>query len=104
MPELWVPGSAGPLEELVDRVHRRIEAYAAEHGEAVVEVELADGSTLVVQSLAAEPGYGFLTLVPHVEDDEPDELIVPIGAIRKIALRRAEAERSRLGFALPQAP
>ena len=70
---------AGPLEDLVARIHRRIEAFAAEHGleQAMVEVELADGALLRLESLSAEPGYGFLTLVPH--GDEPQELIVPIG-------------------------
>ena len=31
----------------------------------MVEVELADGALLRLESLSAEPGYGFLTLVPH---------------------------------------
>ena len=58
---------AGPLEDLVTRIHRRIEAFASEHGleQAMVEVELADGALLRLESLSAEPGYGFLTLVPH---------------------------------------
>ena len=36
---------AGPLEDLVGRIHRRIEAFASEHGleQAMVEVELSDG-------------------------------------------------------------
>ena len=43
VPELWTPGMAGPLEDLVNRIHRRIEAFASEHGleQAMVEVELA---------------------------------------------------------------
>ncbi len=91
---------AGPLEELVARIHRRIEAFASEHGleQAMVEVELADGALLRLESLSAEPGYGFLTLVPH--GDEPQELIVPIGAIRQLTLSRAEAA-SPIGFSLP---
>ena len=32
MPELWTPGMAGPLDDLVARIHRRIESFAAEHG------------------------------------------------------------------------
>ena len=70
---------AGPLEDLVARIHRRIEAFASEHGleQAMVEVELADGALLRLESLSAEPGYGFLTLVPHGEEraagaDRPD--------------------------------
>ena len=99
MPELWIPGMAGPLDDLVARIHRRIEAFAAEHGleQAMVEVELSDGALLRLESLSPEPGYGFLTLVPHAEDGEPQELIVPLGAIRQLTLSRAEPAR-RIGF------
>jgi hypothetical protein len=27
MPELWVPGYAGPADDLVERIHRRIEQF-----------------------------------------------------------------------------
>jgi hypothetical protein len=93
---------AGPLEDLVARIHRRIEAFASEHAleQAMVEVELADGALLRLESLSPEPGYGFLTLVPHTEEGEPQELIVPIGAIRQLTLSRAEAA-SPIGFSLP---
>ena len=93
---------AGPLEDLVGRIHRRIEAFASEHGleQAMVEVELADGALLRLMSLSAEPGYGFLTLVPHSDGGEPQELIVPIGAIRQLTLSRAEPA-SPIGFSLP---
>ena len=102
MPELWIPGMAGPLEDLVARIHRRIDAFASEHGleQAMVEVELADGSLLRLSSLSADPGYGFLTLVPHAPEGEPQELIVPIGSIRQLTLSRAEPE-SPIGFSLP---
>ena len=102
MPELWIPGVAGPLDDLVARIHRRIESFAAEHEleQAQVEVELSDGALLRLSSISAEPGYGFLTLVPHAEDGEPQELIVPIGAIRMLTLSRAEPE-SPIGFSLP---
>ena len=55
VPELWTPGMAGPLEDLVARIHRRIEAFASEHGleQAMVEVELADGALLRLESLSA---------------------------------------------------
>ena len=78
---------AGPLGDLVGRIHRRIEAFASEHGleQAMVEVQLADGALLRLMSLSAEPGYG-LTLVPHSDVGEPQELIVPIGAIRQLTL------------------
>ncbi len=93
---------AGPLEELVGRIHRRIAAFASQHGleQAMVEVELADGSLLRLESLSAEPGYGFLTLVPHSDGGDPQELIVPIGAIRQFTLSRAEPA-SPIGFSLP---
>ncbi len=93
---------AGPLEDLVARIHRRIEAFASEHGleQAQVEVELSDGALIRLSQLSPEPGYGFLTLVPHVEDGEPQELIVPLGAIRQITLSKAEPA-SPIGFSLP---
>jgi hypothetical protein len=93
---------AGPLEDLVSRIHRRIDAFANEHGleQAMVEVELADGALLRLASISPEPGYGFLTLVPHGAESEPQELIVPIAAIRQLTLSRAEAA-SPIGFSLP---
>jgi phage-related baseplate assembly protein len=102
MPELWTPGMIGPLDDLVARIHRRIESFAAEHGleQAMVSVELSDGALIRLSSLSPEPGYGFLTLVPHAEDGEPQELIVPLGAIRQLTLSRAEG-RSPVGFSLP---
>ena len=102
MPELWIPGMAGPLEELVGRIHRRIEAFATEHGvEAMVEVELSDGSLHRLESISAEPGFGFVTLRPHT-DESPQELIVPLGAIRQLTIGAAEPEH-RIGFSLPSA-
>ena len=93
---------AGPLDDLVGKILRRVEAFATEHGleQAMVEVELADGALLRLATIRPDPGYGFLTLVPHVPEGEPQELIVPIGAIRQLTLRRAEAE-SAFGFAPP---
>jgi hypothetical protein len=91
---------AGPLDDLVARILRRVEAFAAEHEleTAQVEVELVDGALLRLQTIRPDPGYGFLTLVPHAEEGDPQELIVPIGAIRQLTLSRAEAE-SPFGFA-----
>jgi hypothetical protein len=102
VPDLWIPGTTGPLNDLVSRIHRRIESFANEHGleQAMVEVELTDGALLRLASISAEPGYGFLTLVPHSEDGEPRELIVPIGSVRQLTLSRAEPA-SPIGFALP---
>ncbi|MGZ8782110.1 MAG: hypothetical protein ACXWZB_01285 [Gaiellaceae bacterium] len=102
MPELWTPGMIGPLDDFVARIHRRIESFASEHGRerALVEVERSDGALLRLASLSPEPGYGFVTLVPHGEEGEPQELIVPLGAIRQLTLSRAEPQ-SPVGFALP---
>jgi hypothetical protein len=98
-PDLWVPGSAEPsLDDFVDRVHRQIEAYTATHAaeRSHVEVELADGERLTLRSLSSEPGFGFLTLTVEAE-----QLIVPVGAIRRITLGPADEDR-KPGFALPQ--
>jgi hypothetical protein len=102
-PQLWVPGAAEPsLEGLVDRIHRAIQRYTETHtaADSHVEVELADGERLTLRSISAEPGFGFLTLAVHSADGEPEELIVPVGAIRRIALGPADETR-RPGFALP---
>jgi hypothetical protein len=102
-PDLWVPGAAEPsLDDLVDRIHRQIEHYTSTHRaeRSHVEVELADGERLTLRSISAEPGFGFLTLAVHSRDGEAEELIVPVGAIRRIALGPADETR-RPGFALP---
>jgi hypothetical protein len=69
---------------------------------AGVEVELRDGPATVLRSLSAEPGYGFLTLLPHGEDGGEEEWIVPVAAVARITLRQAE-EREPVGFSLPAA-
>ena len=104
MPDLWIPGFAGPLDDLVNRVHRRIEQFASESGveQPAVEIELVGGTRYAIESLSAEPGYGFVTLRPHAVDDGPQEVIVPVGAIMRIELSKAAGERGRLGFSLPQ--
>ena len=106
MSNLWLPGvSAAPIDEFVARLHRHIERFAAEQSveRAFVEVELVDGARYVLDSIAPEPGFGFVTIRPHRGDDEdvPDELIVPVGTIRRIELARAEETRSAFGFSLP---
>jgi hypothetical protein len=101
--ELWVPGAAAPsLEDFVKRIHQQIERYTATHSadRSHVEVELGDGERLTLRSLSSEPGYGFLTLDVHSEEGEAEELIVPVGAIRRISLGPADETR-RPGFALP---
>ena len=65
MSGLWIPGAAGPLEEL-----------------------------------SADPGFGFVTVRPYPRDEPPAELIVPIGAIRRIELSRAAEEDAALGFSV----
>jgi hypothetical protein len=99
VPELWTPGAEGPYDVFVDRLHRRI-AAAAER--PYVEVELADGSRFAVETLEAEPGFGFVTLRPHPSDEAPQQLIVPLGSIRRIEVSPAAAEQAQFGFALPR--
>jgi hypothetical protein len=103
VPDLWIPGAAEPsLEDFVRRVHKQIERYTETHSaeRSHVVVELADGERFTLQSLSSEPGYGFLTLAVHGDGDEAEQLIVPVGAIRRIALGPAD-EAQRPGFALP---
>ena len=93
------------MDRFVERVHAQIERYTTTHGaeRSEVEVELANGQRVSVQSLSAEPGFGFLTLSVHPESDrDPQQLIVPVGSIRRIALGPAEGERVRFGFSLPE--
>ena len=104
MPELWIPGAAEPsLDDFVERVHRQIERFTAGHDadETLVEVELADGERFALQALSPEPGFGFVTLAVHPDEGGPQQLIVPVGAIRRVTLGPAEKEHARLGFALP---
>jgi hypothetical protein len=105
VPDLWLPGAPASLDDFVDRLHRQIEEYTTTHESerSEVEVELADGEQVVVQSLSPEPGYGFVTLTVHAEDDHgPRQLIVPVGSIRRISLGPAEGERIRFGFNPPE--
>ena len=79
---------AGPLEELVKRIERRAESFREQHGLAEVEmsIELADGALHRVRTLSAEPGFGFVSFCPHCDDGDPQEIIVPLGAVREIRL------------------
>ena len=90
---------AGPVEELVKRLERRVERFREEHALADVEVtiELMDGSLHRLKTLAAEPGFGFISFCPH--GDEPEEVIVPLGAVREIRLRVPRPEQA-VGFAV----
>jgi hypothetical protein len=103
-PDFWVPGAAEPsLDDFVEGVHRQIERYTATHTaeKTHVEVELGGGQRLTLRSLSGDPGYGFLTLSVHAANGDPEEHIVPIGAIRRISLGPADESR-RPGFALPK--
>jgi hypothetical protein len=91
---------AGPLEELVQRILRRVDAFKVEHGleEAEVSVELVDGSLHRLRTLSAEPGFGFVGFCPHCDDGEPEEIIVPLGAIRELRIAAPGPEQT-VGFA-----
>lgn len=105
MTSLWVPGAAGPLEQFVERIHRRIAEYAQRQGveQVAVEVELADGALFHVKEISPEPGFGFVTVCPFPEEggDPQEELIVPLGSVRRITLGQAEERRARFGFTPP---
>ena len=91
---------AGPLEELVKRIHRRIDAFREQHARGGGGGQRgADGRVAAPArvALTRSPGFGFLTLCPHAEDGEPEELIVPLGAVREIRLGVAEPPQ-RLGL------
>ena len=106
MSEVWTPGHAGPHEDLVDRIHAQIRRFAVEREleQAIVELELRDGSRFALDAILPEPGYGFVTIRPHPGDEDvAQELIVPVGLIGRIELRAAPDEPSRLGFSLPGA-
>jgi hypothetical protein len=101
--QAWVPAGG---DELVENIHRAIADYVAAAGiaRAWVLVELADGARYPLEAILDEPGSGFVTLVPYAEDDEtPERLIVPLKAISRIELARAEAQREHLGFAVRDA-
>ena len=90
---------AGPLEELVQRILRRVEAFKAEHSldDAEVSIELVDGSLYRLKTLSAEPGFGFVSFTPHGEGGDPEHVIVPLGAIRELRIAAPEHEHA-LGF------
>jgi hypothetical protein len=101
VPEVWLPGAAGPVDDLVTRIHLRIQEFVDRHGaQARVELDLRDGPTTPVRAISAEPGSGFFTLSPHIEDGGEEEWIVPVAAVARITLRVAEEEEP-FGFTLP---
>jgi hypothetical protein len=70
----------------------------------VVEVELVDAARYVLEKIEPEPGFGMVTLHVRADDDDiPDALIVPLGSIKRIELRKAPEERlATFGFSLPK--
>jgi hypothetical protein len=103
VPEVWLPGAAGPLDDLVTRIHLRIQEFVDRHGkQARVELELRDGPIAPVRSISPEPGSGFFTICAHVEDGGEEDWIVPVAAVARITLRVAEEEEP-FGFTLPEA-
>jgi len=61
-----------------------------------------DNARFVLSRIDAEPGLGLVTLRIVDDDDEaPDALIIPIGTIKRIELRKAPEERlARVGFSV----
>lgn len=98
--QIWTPGAAGPLDELVSRLTRMVESFMQEHELERVEVrvELADGSRYTLERVEHEPGFGFLSFVPHREaGEEPRRLVVPIGAVKLIEISAPDPART-FGF------
>lgn len=94
------------MDEFVTRLHRIIERFTAEHGlqQAQVEVHLFDGTNYKLAGLSPEPGFGFLTLTPIVEDgDPPLAVVVPVGALRAFEVSVADTD-APLGFAPDETP
>jgi hypothetical protein len=105
MSELWVPGTPS-ADDFVTRVHQQIARFGENHAleRVMVEVALRDGARYVLDTLSPEPGYGFVTLRPHPEQEgEREELIVPLALVSEIRISPAE-EAPQFGFALPDEP
>ena len=104
---IWTPTQEGPHEAFVERLVRVIREFAETHEvqSPLVEIELADSARFVLDRLDPAPGFGMVTLHVHAEtDDDVDALIVPIGTIRRIELRKSpEHKVAAFGFNLPQA-
>ena len=103
MSQPWLPSGAS-LDDFVNRVHQQIARFTETHGvaQARVEVELRGGARHVLDTISAEPGYGFVTLRPHgTERDEPHEVIIPLDSVAEITISPAEQE-PQFGFTGPQ--
>lgn len=88
------------MEEFVERLHRAIREVSEQPH---VQIELVDGSRFVVESIAPQPGFGFVTLRPHPAGEPPDAIVIPIGALRRIEVKRAPEPEAPFGFSLPSA-
>jgi hypothetical protein len=56
----------------------------------------------VLDRVEPEPGFGMITIyIQGSEADAPDALIVPIGSIRRIELRKSAEARVGFGFSVP---
>ena len=62
-----------------------------------------DSARFVLSRIDPEPGYGLVTLQIVDEDDSgPDALIIPVGTIKRIELRKAPEDRvASFGFSVP---
>ena len=61
---IWTPAMAGPLDELVQRILRRVDALqggARRSRTRRSSVELVDGSLYRLKTISAEPGFGFVS-------------------------------------------
>ena len=95
---------AGPLDEFVARLTRMVATFAQEHGleQAEVRLELIDGSRHLLAAATAEPGFGFLSFIPHRSDGaDQRRIIVPVGAVRMIEISAPDPERP-FGFAVAE--
>jgi hypothetical protein len=95
----------GPHEAFVERLHRAIAAFAESAGveKAFVELELVDSARFTLDRIEAEPGYGMVTVyVQSPDDDAPDALVIPVGSIRRIELRKAAEQDVGVGFSVPR--
>ena len=63
---------AGPLDELVARITRMVDAFVQKHGlkHPEVRLELADGTRYLLGGATPEPGFGFFSFVPHLDEVE----------------------------------
>jgi hypothetical protein len=103
MSEPWLPSGAS-LDDFVSRVQQQIARYTETEGlpQARVEVELRDGARHLLDTISAEPGYGFVTLRPHATDgEERREIILPLDSVARITISPAERE-PQFGFTGPQ--